>query len=100
MFGKTTLPQKKPFPLTPDDIAEDIEAICLDEEQRNKLYLCLDNKPPHDDQFSKVEDFLKGTDNLEDVKQKLDSLIRDVDSLIKNINIKVGDIQKFVDSVM
>lgn len=96
MFGKAPVAQSKPLNLSIEEIIEDIEAVYLDEQQRNKLYVCLDHVPPHNDQLAKVEGFMNSTDNLEDIKKKLDLLIRDVEGLVNEVNKKVASIQKTV----
>lgn len=98
MFGKSTMPLRKGFQLSSEQISQDIEAVCLEEEQRNKLYSCLDTKPPSEHKFSKVEEFLKGTDNLEDSKQKLEDLVEEVEHIVREIDEKLQNITSKVNT--
>ncbi|KAF7273107.1 hypothetical protein GWI33_014166 [Rhynchophorus ferrugineus] len=95
MFGRSTSTHKKTFNthLSSDQIIEDLKVICLDDEQRNKLYLCLDNKLPQEPWLSKADDFLKISDNLDGVKDHLKNLVGEVEGLIEDINVKIEDIK-------
>lgn len=89
MFKKATI-NRSIVHLTTDQIIEDVERVCLDEEQRSKLYSCLDNKPPQDQSFSKVNTFLKVADSLSDEKKHLETLANEVEELIGEINEKIN----------
>ncbi|KAG5883840.1 hypothetical protein JTB14_033761 [Gonioctena quinquepunctata] len=93
MFKRNTLPQRKPFSFSVAHIIEDVDAICVSEEQQNKLFLCLDEKPPQENKFSQMEEFLKGTNNLESVHETLKALVEEVDNLSSGISKTVNDLK-------
>ncbi|ENN76368.1 hypothetical protein D910_12654 [Dendroctonus ponderosae] len=98
MFGKSSVPERHSFQLDIEQITDDIESISLNEEERNKLYLSLDNQPPKNDHCAKLEDFVKRTDHLEVLKQKLDSLMDEVDKLVFKVSNKVEEIQTSINN--
>lgn len=93
MFKRNAIPQRKPFCLSKDEIMEDIERIHGNEDQRNKLYYCLDEKPPHDNRLKKLEEFLKGNVDLEGVSGNLQTLTDDLERLGQEINQQVIEIK-------
>lgn len=93
MFKKKTVPDKKPFSLRKDEIMADIERIYTNEDQRNKLYYCLDDKPPHDDRFKKLDEFLKGNVDLESVSDNLESLTEELEKLSREIREQLEQIR-------
>lgn len=75
MFKRNKTPQRLEFTLTSNQIFEDIENIKNDENQKNKLYLCLDDKiPVVEKRFANIQEFLKGSDNLENTVDTLEHL--------------------------
>ncbi|KAL1491018.1 hypothetical protein ABEB36_011677 [Hypothenemus hampei] len=94
MFGKTIGPQSKSCVLTAEQIAKDVKAVSSNEVHRNKLYQCLNMEPPQNNQLLKIEDFLKGTDNLEDIKGQLESLIDQVEGFVQRIGEDIENIEK------
>ncbi|KAJ8934650.1 hypothetical protein NQ314_013249 [Rhamnusium bicolor] len=93
MFKRNTVPQRKPCSFSKEQIIEDIKTISENEDERNKLFLCLEEKPPQDHKFSKLEEFLKGTNNLEDISETLADLVHDVDELKKQIKESIEDLK-------
>lgn len=76
MFSrKSKVPQRQEFCLTSEEIMEDINSVAHDECERQKLYLCIDEKlPKQDAKFTQLNDFLEGTNNLEHVVENLKEL--------------------------
>lgn len=99
MFKRSTVPQRKPFNLPKEDIMEDIEVLRQCEEQRNKLFWCLDEKPSQEHTFSRLEEFLKGTNNLEDISSTLTNLLKEVDQLKEEISQNTEEIKNKVNSI-
>lgn len=93
MFKKHVIPQRKPFCLTKDEIMEDIERIHTNEDQRNKLYYCLDEKPTYDKRFKNLDEFLKGEVDLESISDDLQIMIEDLERLKEEIRDKVHNIK-------
>lgn len=86
MFKRNKTPQRKEFNFTANQIFEDIESIKNDEKQRNKLYLCLDDKVPAvEKQFVDIQEFLKGSDTLENTAESLQQLANELEKLRKDI---------------
>lgn len=98
MFGKSTVPERHAFQLDIEEITADIASICFNEEERNKLYSCLDNQPPRNDHCAKLEDFVKQTDDLEGLNQKLNTLMNETHKLILEISSKVDEIQTSINN--
>lgn len=101
MFKKNVVPQRKPFSITKEELMEDIERIHSNEDQRNKLYYCLDEKPPYDKRIKNIEDFLKGevdlesaSDNLRTVTAELDKLKEEIREKVSNIKVKSAEALK------
>lgn len=93
MFKKNVIPQRKPFCLQKEQIMEDIERIHTNEDQRNKLYYCLDEKPPYDKRFKNLEEFLKGNVDLESVSDNLQTLTEELEILRKGVQEQVYNIK-------
>lgn len=93
MFKRNTNQQRKPFCLLKDEIIEDIERIHTNEDQRNKLYYCLDEKPPHDNHLKKLEEFLKGNVDLESISDHLLTLTQNLERLTQEICEQVDQIK-------
>ncbi|KRT80069.1 hypothetical protein AMK59_6489 [Oryctes borbonicus] len=86
MFKRNKTPQRKEFSFTTNQIFEDIESIKNDVNQRNKLYLCLDDKiPVVEKQFVNIQEFLKGSDDLENTAETLQHLVEQLESLKKDV---------------
>lgn len=94
MFGKASVPERKPFSLNVEKIIEDIESIKHSEEERNKLYYCLDEKPPQENKFTKLEDFMRGSNDLESVSENLEDLVDEVSKLTKDVRQTVIKIKE------
>ncbi|XP_044267963.1 uncharacterized protein LOC123013496 [Tribolium madens] len=95
MFSRSsTVPQRNKFSMTRQQLIDDIEAIYRDQEQRSKLYLCLDEKPPRETKFEKIEEFLKGTQDLEKSSNILNSLKREMEDLQKDIASQISTIRE------
>ncbi|RZC38374.1 hypothetical protein BDFB_003168 [Asbolus verrucosus] len=100
MFRKAnTIPERNKFCLTKEQIIEDIEAICHTEDQRNKLYYCIDEKPPQEHKFEKIEEFLKGTQDLErnsnillGLKNEIENLQRQTAEWVTSLKEATGNI--------
>ncbi|CAH0558295.1 unnamed protein product [Brassicogethes aeneus] len=94
MFSKSSIPQRKAFSMTKEKFIEDINALSTSEEERNKLYYCLDEKPPQEAKFGKLEDFLRGSNDLEVVSEDLETLLKEVNKLSKEVK---GTLQSIKD---
>lgn len=79
---------------------EDIETISVNEEQRNKLFFCLEEKPPFENRFVKLEEFLKGTTNLENVTEILTFLEKDLTNICEEINSTTSRIKSVSKNVL
>lgn len=100
MFRKSTSqPQTRPFSLTTSEIIQDISAICTCEEQRNMLYYCLDEKPPQEYKFAKMEEFLTGSNNLESVDENLQELIKKLETVCEEIGESVEEIKSKIEKI-
>lgn len=99
MFKRNAVPQRTPFSLCKDDLIEDIRIITQCEDQQNKLFWCLDEKPPQEHKFSQLEQFLKGTNNLEDISNTLTNLLEEVNHLKGEISQNINDVKKKADSI-
>ncbi|XP_017775440.1 PREDICTED: uncharacterized protein LOC108561855 [Nicrophorus vespilloides] len=89
MFKKFhKLPQRKQFNLKPDELLEDINKVSGDEDQRNKLYICIEDKiPPQENKFTKIEDFLHRSDRLENLSETLIELSDELGALEKQLKL-------------
>ncbi|KAK9732230.1 hypothetical protein QE152_g13008 [Popillia japonica] len=97
MFKRNKTPQRKEFNFTTEKIFEDIEIIKQDVNQKNKLYLCLDDKlPTVEKQFLNIQEFLKGSDKLEDTAETLQELIAKLENLKHDILEHKKIIEKLV----
>jgi lipid II:glycine glycyltransferase (peptidoglycan interpeptide bridge formation enzyme) len=95
MFKRSsTIPQRNKFCVTKDQMINDIDGICRNEEQRNMLYLCLDEAPPKEHRFEKIEEFLKGTQDLEKNSNMLASLKSEMENLQQDIDLKINTLRK------
>lgn len=93
MFRSNIIREKKSISLSKDQVMEDINKIQTNEDQRNKLYLCLDEKPPHDKRFKNLEEFLKGNVDLESVSNNLQTLTQDLETLTQEIQDQLESIK-------
>ncbi|KAJ3655127.1 hypothetical protein Zmor_014266 [Zophobas morio] len=95
MFRRTsTMPQRIKFCLTTEQIISDIEAVYRNEEQRNTLYFCLDQVPPKEHNFERIEEFLKGTQDLERSSNILDGLKCELDNLQQDIMNRISTLKQ------
>ncbi|KAJ8982026.1 hypothetical protein NQ317_007736 [Molorchus minor] len=92
MFKKN-LPHKEPFNAKKEQFMKDIAILTENEIHSNKLFLCLDEKPQQEYRFSKLEEFLKGTSNLEDISKSITDLIDEVQQLKQQISENVNDLK-------
>lgn len=93
MFKKNTIPQRKKFSMTKNQIMDDIERIHTNEDQRNKLYYCIDEKPPHDNRLKKLEEFLTGEVSLQSVAKDLENMTTDLETLSQEIHQQVENLK-------
>lgn len=71
----SSLPQRPQLSFNPQEIIDDIDLISSSEEYRNKLYISINEKPPRQEQrFLKIQEFLQGTQDLEEVSVNLQEL--------------------------
>lgn len=87
IFGITSsLPQRPELSFTPDEILDDIKFISANEENLNKLYLCINEKPPvQERKHTKIEEFLKESRELEEVSGTLQCLTEEITLLQKSL---------------
>lgn len=94
----SSLPQLPKVSFTTQEIMDDIEVISVSEDYRNKLYICINEKPPQQEQkFYKIEEYLKGTQDLEEASNTLQELSEEVCMLQEKIAQDVEAIKKNVD---
>lgn len=94
----SSLPQLPKVSITAQEIMDDIEIISANEEYRNKLYICINEKPPQQEQkFARIEDYLKGTQDLEEVSNTLQELSEKACMLQEELTEKVEEIKKDID---
>nr|CAI5821081.1 unnamed protein product [Callosobruchus analis] len=94
MFKKQVSPQRPLFSMQKEDILEDIQAIKCEEEQRKKLFYCIHENPPLEHKFSDIDDILGGTNSLECASKHISALVKDVESLSKELQGGVTKIRK------
>ncbi|CAH1991830.1 unnamed protein product [Acanthoscelides obtectus] len=94
MFKRQVSPEKPAFSIKKEDILEDIESIKGDEEQRKKLFYCIDENPPLEQKFSGIEDILAGTNSLDNTSKHITALIQDLQSLSEDLQEGVAKIRK------
>ncbi|XP_018561578.1 uncharacterized protein LOC108903771 [Anoplophora glabripennis] len=99
MFKKNTVPQRKPLSIPREDLIEDIGILRQCEDQQNKLFWCLDEKPPQENKFSQLEQFLKGTNNLEDISNTLTNLLEEINHLKEEIGKNINDVKNKASSI-
>lgn len=91
----SSLPQRPKLSFTPQEILEDIDVIGCNEEYRNKLYVCINEKPPRQEhKLVKIEEYLKGAQDLEDNSVILQELLERATLLQEQLAENVGDIKK------
>lgn len=100
MFRSSVVPQRAKFSMNKQQIIDDIEAIYRDDNQRAKLYLCLDEKPPKDNQFERIEEFLKGTQDLEKSSNMLIHLKSEMETLQNEISSKISAIKETANNAL
>lgn len=93
----SSLPQLPKLSLTSQEIIEDIDVISCNEDHRHRLYICINEKPPpQEHRFSKVEEYLRGTQDLEDVSGTLQELSEKVCMLQEELSESVEKIKSEV----
>ncbi|KAJ8920573.1 hypothetical protein NQ315_004712 [Exocentrus adspersus] len=110
MFKRNDLPQRELFKISKEELMEDIGAITNNQSgaykhfdyklhkdpdaPANKLYWCLDQKPPQEYRFSQLEEFLTGTNNLEVVSETLVHRIEELEQIKNDITEAVEDVKQ------
>ncbi|EFA03007.1 hypothetical protein TcasGA2_TC010430 [Tribolium castaneum] len=90
----STVPQRNKFSMTRQQVIDDIEAVYRVEDQRSKLYWCLDERPPRETKFERIEEFLKGTQDLEKSSNILNNLKHEMEALQKDIASQIATIRE------
>lgn len=94
----SSIPQRPKVSFTPQEIIDDIEIIVANEEYRNKLYICINEKPPQQEyKFTKIEEYLKGTQDLEEVSNTLQELSEKACMLQEELSESVEGIKKVIE---
>lgn len=94
----SSLPQRPKVSFTTQEIIDDIEVFSTNEEYRNKLYICINEKPPQQEhKFAKIEEFLKGTHDMEEASNTLQELSEKACMLQEELAESVEGIKKVVD---
>lgn len=95
MFKRSSkIPQRNKFSFVREDIIEDVEAIYKIPNERNKLYLCLDETPPSEHKFHNVQKFLKGSQDLEKSSKMLSDSKLQLERLKEEISGKVATLRE------
>lgn len=99
LFSLTSsLPQRPKLAFTAQEIMDDIDIVSCNEEYRNKLYVCINEKPPQQEKkFAKIEEYLKGTQDLEEGYSSLQELSKEVCMLQEELASSVEKIQHEID---
>ncbi|KAK5645766.1 hypothetical protein RI129_004230 [Pyrocoelia pectoralis] len=84
----------KPFPLTVDQMKEDIAIISNNIEQRNKLFICIDDKIPVDNKYGKMDAFFKGTESLHEIPISLTREIKKLEEQSEVIKVNTDIIKR------
>lgn len=90
---KSKLKQRQIFPLTSSQIVEDIDTVVNSEENRNKLFVCLDDKVPPENSCAGIEEFLKGTQKLEEIQAMLKKQVEKLQVLSEELLAGVDEIE-------
>ncbi|KAF2903709.1 hypothetical protein ILUMI_02466 [Ignelater luminosus] len=85
--------QRQTFPLTSAQIVEDIDTVINSEENRNKLFTCLDDKVPPENSCAGIEEFLKGTQKLEEIQVMLKKQIEKLQVLSEDLLAGIDEIE-------
>lgn len=94
----SSLPQLPKVSFTTQEIMEDIEVISANEDYRNKLYVCINEKPPQPEhKFAKIEEYLKGSQDLDELSNTLHELSEIVSKLQEELADDVQSIKKGID---
>lgn len=97
----SSLPQRPKVTFTTQEIIDDIEVISANEEYRNKLHICMNEKPPQQEhKFAQIEEFLKGTQDLEEVSNTLQELSEKACMLQEELAESVEGIKRVVDECL
>lgn len=93
----SSLPQRPQLLFTAKEIVEDIEVISSDEDFRNKLYLCINEKPPVQEQkYLRIEEFVKRTQDLEEVTVAVEDSTDEIKLLRKQLQDSLDQIKEEV----
>lgn len=94
----SSLPQRPKLSFTPQEILEDVDVISCNEEYRNKLYVCINEKPPRQDhKLTKIEEYLKKAQDLEEISVVLQELSERASLLREQLTDNVGDLKQEID---
>lgn len=95
MFKRNKIPQRKEFSLTSEQFIEDINNVAIDEEQRCKLYQCIDDKlPKKNSKFNELDRFLEGHNSLEELSDNLKTLCDEIKLLEKELLVEGANITR------
>lgn len=96
IFGiSNSLPQRPELSFTCDEVLDDVKFISNNEEHINKLYLCVNEKPPPQERkYAKIEEFLKDSRELEEVSGTLESLADEISLLQKSLLVNTKKLKE------
>ncbi|KAK4879021.1 hypothetical protein RN001_007167 [Aquatica leii] len=83
MFSKPL--KRKKFSLSHQQIVDDLAALNNDPEQRNKLYMCVDDKVPENNKFKEMDNFVKDSQTFEELSETLKRQVSSLQSLSEDI---------------
>lgn len=88
MFKKSASSRQK-ICFSPKQIIDDLERI-QNNEERYKLYYCLDEKPPQENKLTNIREFLNGSHHLQETVYDLEKLVKELDDSSTELNSQIG----------
>lgn len=99
MFGlNKSVPKQKKFSLTAEQVSEDIKTICGSEAGRSLLFECIDAKVPEYKRIEEMREFLRGSEQLEEARKKLEEKRESLGRLGHELELSINTIHAKIDS--
>lgn len=90
-----SLPDRPELSFTSDEVLDDVKFISANEDHINKLYLCINEKPPPQERkYVKIEECLKDSKELEELSGTLENLTDEISLLQKSLLVNTKKLKE------